>query len=259
MFYSNIRPELFSEEHIKNPDFVRFLSFFLDDYYLRAFHLSPDKMKDVSRSSFMFDVVKNKFTGETLDLAESLIIKTLVDNTTTQSDVDRTNHLVEEFKSINTNPVYLDFITKYASENNPFNSVLNFCLADQLGETLCLKQFRGSNIVMFFTGTWCLPCKQQVPVFEEMIAKNQKTDLAFIYVYLEDHDFEKWQSIIQQSHLKGITLFASQGFAAQELSDINLNSVPRFVLIDKEGKVLNANAEIPINGLSDQIITSFGY
>jgi alkyl hydroperoxide reductase subunit AhpC len=73
----------------------------------------------------------------------------------------------------------------------------------------------------------------------------------------EDKDKEKWQNMIAEKGMKGIQLFAS-GWKTTIAEAYNISSIPRFILIDREGKILNATAERPSENIAEILTTLDG-
>lgn len=58
---------------------------------------------------------------------------------------------------------------------------------------------------------------------------------------------QDWRRMVGEEELTGIQLFANNGFDSKFADAYQVRSIPRFVLIDKEGKVVSANAPKPSN------------
>ena len=56
---------------------------------------------------------------------------------------------------------------------------------------------------------------------------------------------EAWKTMVEEEGLKGIQLFADNCFDSAFADAYQVSSIPRFVLIDKEGKVVNPDAPRP--------------
>jgi thiol-disulfide isomerase/thioredoxin len=56
----------------------------------------------------------------------------------------------------------------------------NFVLHDLSGKSISLKEFSGKPVVVNFWATWCPPCLQEMPWFEEMAKKYSGSGLTFL-------------------------------------------------------------------------------
>ena len=69
--------------------------------------------------------------------------------------------------------------------NDKINYAPDFAVLDKDGQTVKLSDFRGKPVVINFWATWCPPCKQELPDFNEA-AKAYESDVVFLMVNLTD-------------------------------------------------------------------------
>ncbi len=123
---------------------------------------------------------------------------------------------------------------------------LNF--EDPKGENKTLSDFRGKLLVIDIWATWCGPCIAETPHFEKL---NEKygSKIQFISVSIDENK-EKWLNFLKK-HKHKVPQFRSMrsNFEAYYLS-----GVPRFMLIDKEGKFIDAWVAKPSSGELEQLI-----
>ncbi len=105
-----------------------------------------------------------------------------------------------------------------------------------------LSDFKGSYVVLDIWATWCGPCKHQSPYFEKFALKYKNEPIRFISVST-DEKITDWLSeargkspSVMQLHLNDTFSFARK---------YNLESIPRFILIDREGKFVNSRLPYP--------------
>lgn len=137
---------------------------------------------------------------------------------------------------------------------NPFEArgkdYVDFQLEDVNGQKVALSDFPDKVIYIDFWATWCGPCFNEMPALLALMDKYKDKEVVFISISLDESNKHKeWKQIIEEKQLKGIQLFA--GEKEKLLSKTyGINSIPRFMLIDKTGKIDNLNAPRPS---SDQI------
>ena len=58
---------------------------------------------------------------------------------------------------------------------------------------------------------------------------------------------EAWKSMVNDLDLKGVQLFADNNFESDFITAFEINAIPRFILLDPEGNIVDADANRPSN------------
>jgi len=126
------------------------------------------------------------------------------------------------------------------------NPVLSF--SDLKGKTFDLSKFKGKVVYVDFWASWCGPCKIQFPYakkLHESLPEKLKKDIVFLYISIDDA-VEKWKDGIKSNGLEDfVNGHVEGGWGAEILAKLGIRSIPRYMLIDKEGKIVNPNARRP--------------
>jgi hypothetical protein len=75
--------------------------------------------------------------------------------------------------------------------------------------------------------------------------KNQPVTFLFVSI---DTDKENWKRAMKQEKLNGVHLVDPKGWQSSILKDYNFSSIPHYVLIDKDGRIVSADAPRPSGG-----------
>jgi thiol-disulfide isomerase/thioredoxin len=126
---------------------------------------------------------------------------------------------------------------------------LNFKFEDKSHVSNKLRDYINKDFVLIdFWATWCIPCREQVPYLESL-AKRYKDKIQFISISA-DQFISKWDKWIKDSTGKQnniLQIHALNGFENQLLKQLMISSIPRYLFISKEGKIIEEDAPRPNN------------
>ena len=125
------------------------------------------------------------------------------------------------------------------------------------GGTTSLDDFKGKVTYIDIWATWCLPCRGEIPALKELEKKFHGKDVAFVSISI-DQNKDEWKEFVKSEDLKGVQLFAENAFESQFIQDYGIRQIPTFIIIDKEGKIVNTDAPRPssdeITGLLEGLL-----
>ena len=113
---------------------------------------------------------------------------------------------------------------------------------DETGKAVSLAKFKGKYVVIDFWATWCGPCKETSPVFEYQAKNHQFNDNIVFLSASIDEDKNKWKLDLKNTKSNVVQWWVSD---QNMLKTLGVNSIPRFMMIDPNGKMYNANMPRP--------------
>lgn len=122
-----------------------------------------------------------------------------------------------------------------------------FTLKDFRGKEHALADYKGKVLVIDVWATWCGGCIAKLPKYVEMREKyKDRNDIEFITVSIDDKGtYTTWKYALPRLKLMKMTnLLASKGECTFQ-EDYNITGIPRYFLIDKEGKIVSVYAPTP--------------
>ena len=156
------------------------------------------------------------------------------------------NKFYELFNQIEKNPDYKAKIkTKYDNIKamQPGVPSPDFTAYDINGKEYHLKDFAGKPLYIDLWATWCAPCRAEIPYLEKI--KKQYKDKPINFVSFDVYDGKnKWKQMVQQQNMTGWQLINTDK-DLPFLKKYVVDGIPRFILIDKEGKIVDADAPRP--------------
>ena len=122
----------------------------------------------------------------------------------------------------------------------------DFTYPDMEGKMVSLSDFRGKVVLIDVWATWCGPCRGEIPALKKLEKEMEGTDVVFMSVSVdEEKNHQKWLDTIEKEQLGGVQLFAN-GWG-KITKDYKISGIPRFIVIDRQGKVASVDAPRPSN------------
>lgn len=113
----------------------------------------------------------------------------------------------------------------------------DFTVYDGDGNQVRLSDFLGKPVVLNFWASWCSPCKDEMPHFNE-VYKERKDEIVFMMVNLTDGQREtqkKAQNYVDDKGFEFPVYFDKDMNAA---ATYGVSSIPLTLFIDSEGYIL---------------------
>ena len=132
----------------------------------------------------------------------------------------------------------------------PGNPAPDFRLYDANNNEYKLSDFKGKYLFIDVWGAFCGPCKKEAPYLNQLEQDYKGKNIEFIGICFENNK-EIWLKRIREYNLEGIQLVAKGGWDSQFRKDYQIPWVPTYILIDKEGKFIDARASKPSENLRD--------
>ncbi|MBS9523681.1 TlpA family protein disulfide reductase [Litoribacter alkaliphilus] len=145
-------------------------------------------------------------------------------------------------------------LTRMKTVNNGEKAPLG-PLVDVNGNSINFSEFEGKLLVLDFWASWCGPCIQQTPYFEALAEKFGDQEVEFVKISIDDRQ-EYWGDYVTKrnwttnSYWIGtdesnpIYPFVYYNYKEKDFEGVVI-AVPRYVIISKEGKILNNQAYNP--------------
>lgn len=138
----------------------------------------------------------------------------------------------------------MDAIGSKLYEMRKGQAAVDFTYPDANGKPISLSDFKGKVVLVDVWATWCGPCRKELPHLKKLEEEMKGEDVVFIGVSLdEDKNLEKWKKFIVDEQLPGIQLFA--GGWSKIAKDYKITGIPRFMVFDRKGNVVEANSPRP--------------
>lgn len=97
-----------------------------------------------------------------------------------------------------------------------------------------LKKYEGKTIVIDVWASWCPDCIKGMPKVKEL--QEKYTDVTYLFISM-DKNYEAWKKGIEKYDVQGEHYLTSDGMKGVFGKSINLDWIPRYMIVDKTGKI----------------------
>lgn len=109
----------------------------------------------------------------------------------------------------------------------------DFVLKSATGENLRLSEHRGDVVMINFWATWCGPCRQEMPLLDDLYNRYERVGFKLLGVNIDD-DSRRAMQMIEELGVNFPVLFDQR----KEVSKLyEVEAMPVTVLVDREGNV----------------------
>ena len=109
----------------------------------------------------------------------------------------------------------------------------DFVLRSATGENLRLSEYRGDVVLINFWATWCGPCRQEMPLLDDLYGRYQRVGFNLLGINI-DEDSRRAMQMVQELGVNFPVLFDEN----KEVSKLyKVEAMPVTVLLDREGTV----------------------
>ena len=109
----------------------------------------------------------------------------------------------------------------------------DFTLASLEGSNLRLEEYRGQVVLINFWASWCGPCRQEMPVLDQLHQRYEDTGFSVLGINVEG-EVEPAQKIVDKTNVTFPVLIDTEQ-AVSKLYD--LKAMPSTVVVDRDGNV----------------------
>ncbi|SCY89759.1 TlpA family protein disulfide reductase [Flavobacterium caeni] len=157
--------------------------------------------------------------------------------------------LYNELLALSTNPHFKKELTQQyqkISALKPGGASPAFNYENHKGGTTSLESLKGKYVYIDVWATWCGPCIREIPALQKVEKDFHGKNIEFVSISIDakkDHD--KWKKMVTDRQMGGIQLMADNDWNSQFVQDYGIMGIPRFILLDPDGKIVNADAPRP--------------
>ncbi|WP_430411330.1 TlpA family protein disulfide reductase [Kordia sp.] len=212
-------------------------------YFKKGYQSTPDYLSlydSIEHSSLFSKKIKNYLLYNTT--------RNIIKNYDQSKVTKYSNRFKQEVKdSILVNRILEDFLLDFSSLKTETADVNLTNLAKErktLNEVI--QSHKGKIIYVDFWASWCVPCREVMPDSKKLIQEYEDKNIVFLFVSI-DTNFKSWkkaakdENIIYYKH----SLLAINYPKATFFRELQLKTIPRYLIFDADGQLIHKNAPSP--------------
>ncbi len=107
-----------------------------------------------------------------------------------------------------------------------------------------MEDLKGKLVYIDVWATWCGPCKGELPHLKKLEKAFHWKKVHFVSISVDENE-AAWKKMVKEKKLGGIQLHADKAWSSDFVKAYKINGIPRFILLDKKGNIITADAPRP--------------
>lgn len=232
-----------SDAYATYPSYHEFLDYYMHffNYHIRRIAKSQGSHYDWRQT---FDELSLKpFQAQSMRIVLQRCIREIGDNF---SAADLTKYLDKYTKITGDSVLYNQMVGQYNLSADANQLLLKDLQGKSLNFNQMLEANQGKVIYIDFWASWCVPCREEMEPAAALREQYKGKDVVFVYLAYKDTE-TSWKKAAEQEGLKELSTnyFIVNPKNSKMLELIKLELIPRYILFDKYGKLVEMNAPRP--------------
>ena len=194
-----------------------------------------------------FDKLPNFFKGKQLQFFREFCLHQIALSKQSSNElISYFNKYKEEYPESKFNE---SFESDYLIDINKNYSSKNVTLLNVNSEESTLQDFinkyKGRVIYIDFWASWCAPCIKEFPASKLLSEYFKDEDIIFVYISI-DKKKQAWFNSLKNLDLNNKFSFLATNYPSADFyKDLEINTIPRYLLYNKKGDLIYENASRP--------------
>jgi thiol-disulfide isomerase/thioredoxin len=162
---------------------------------------------------------------------------------------------IDKFHAENQSP---KLVTKLEKELKKWEAIMpgmeipDFTFEDISGEMVQLSDLKGTLVYIDIWATWCKPCIAEHPYWDQLKEEYDSKPVSFLTISIDDSK-ESWIKMVQDKNMGGLQWLADNAWKSEITQHFMVNSIPRFILLDQKGEIIDPTAERPSGNIRETL------
>lgn len=199
------------------------------------------EITDTLSFSKRLEFINKEYVGIAKDFMLTNTLKSALTHSLPISD-SHISFYLKNCMSQNCRRIIQNIISNKSKQKNISSNALLFSDTTSLSDLYyLLSTQKNEYIVLDFWASWCVPCRKAMPESEKLRKEFLNRGIQFMYLSL-DEDIGNWKLAHGLEKLPDSSSFLLlKAFNSDVVKTYNISFIPRYMLVTKYGKVINAD------------------
>lgn len=226
-----------NERLFKSLEYRRFLFNYVN--------LQSDPIESENRTDQVVDYILSRISSQSIK--DFLLAETVYQHIRENNGLNNAEYILKVFRRECKDVKLREYVESMVQNWEKLlvgKTAPDFVVSGRRGEEIALMDFKGSYLYVSVWATWCVPCKNELPYLNLLQEDYKGRNVKFLTLSIDkENNREQWLQFLEEYNYDGIhAIVDSYGQFTQQYMII---SIPRFILISPEGKIINSNAPRP--------------
>lgn len=234
---------LFNDEtYLQNSDFRMALIGYARYLSIKSLN-KPDEFKT------KYEVISTHFKGEIKEFLQFFHLNHV------KNKYQNFNKYLQAFLKETKNQEYVTYLReKYLSTPSVNGTLVNEHNEIKTYSEL-LKQYQGNIIYIDYWASWCMPCRAEIPSLKKMLIDYKDKNVVFLALSMDENKMA-WEKAMSAEALEegSKNFLVTKNFESDLAKKFKIQSIPRYMIIGKDGQIINDNAPRPSDPKTRQLL-----
>lgn len=249
-FDHSILDNLFKSEYLSSDQYRGLIGNDYLDYLVNLDYQKDSTLRD--QKGYKLKKINETYRGKVKEFALYHRMESLIENINTFEKINDYKEQFATYISKLKNPYYKkslesEFVDKEAEllRTQIGKPAPEFTLENNSGNTYSLADFKGKVVYLDMWASWCGPCREETPALKSLY-NRYKDDNRIVFIGIAINDgINNWKKALEEDKPEWLQLIDKEGLVWKSYVAY---LIPKFIVIDKAGNIVNFDAPRPSSG-----------